>query len=521
MLAAFTASGWNVSTEPSMQSALIEEFTGIHCPNCPDGHAMATTLMNLHPRDVYTIAIHAGHYAEPTGRQPNFITSVGEAIHDHFKVSSYPSGTVSRQNVGAGLVIGRGQWAASCRTVSTTLSPVNLWTKCTYDEETRLVTLEVEGYLTENMEDPRLNVFMLQNEILGPQSGGQLGNDYPHRHMLRSRLTGDDFGDPIEVKTKGEYFSRTLTYTLPADIKEVEVDPRNVELLTFVTDGKDNVRKVSECRLETPGLEPLFIVSTSAPLLPISKNYGFDFVEMYINNHGGVPVTTADFDITLNGETKTYSWTGEVPAHTNQLVRIPLGGDWKDVVDSKDNQYAIRMTKANGREVETASVRGKFNEIATYPDELTVVIKTDMDAADNTWRILDENGETVKEFGPYENGVVNEYTEQVSLESGKVYCLEVTDSWGDGVCHPLGSLKMFDKGGKQVTQYKEIKDYGMRQFFRADATLGLDTAVSGEAVAVEYYDLAGRKISEPQSGVYVVRATMADGSVHTEKKVIF
>ena len=55
----------NVSTEPQNKKALIEEFTGINCGNCPDGHAIAAKLQLAQPENVYTIAIHAGHYAEP------------------------------------------------------------------------------------------------------------------------------------------------------------------------------------------------------------------------------------------------------------------------------------------------------------------------------------------------------------------------------------------------------------------------------------------------------------------------
>ncbi len=58
LLSATGASAWNVSTEPSMQSALIEEYTGIHCPNCPDGHAIAASLTSAHPEDGFTVAIH-------------------------------------------------------------------------------------------------------------------------------------------------------------------------------------------------------------------------------------------------------------------------------------------------------------------------------------------------------------------------------------------------------------------------------------------------------------------------------
>ena len=77
---------------------------------------------------------------------------------------------------------------------------------------------------------------------------------------------------------------------------------------------------------------------------------------------------------------------------------------------------------------------------------MTVKIKTDLDAADNTWRIIDCDGNVVKEFGPYPDGLVEEYTEQLSLEKGKIYGIEIFDCWGDGVRHR--ESEVFPGGGK-------------------------------------------------------------------------
>lgn len=517
---AASALAWHVGTEPTMQSALIEEFTGINCPNCPDGHRIATELMNLHPEEVHSIAIHAGYYADPGPGMPDFITDTGVAIHNHFDITGYPCGTISRQEFDGEFVINRGEWGSCCRTVVNTVSPVNLWSECAYDADTRVLTVNVEGYLTDNMTDPRLNVFMLQSEILSYQAGGQLGMEYPHRHMLRDRLSGDDFGDLIAEKSKGEYFKRTYTYTVPEAIKDVPVDVRNIEIICFVADGQDNVRKVSTCHPELTDAEPIFSVDTSNALIPIGKNWAFDYVEVYLNNHGTVDITEADFDITMNGDKVSVKWTGLVPGRTNQLIRVPLNGLWKDTYDGELNQYVIRMMKANGQDVETASIRGKFYEIAAYPDELTFKIQTDVDAADNTFRILDQQGNVVHEFGPYESGSAQEYTEQVKLEDGKIYCFEVADCWGDGIRHPLGYVKVLNNSGKQVVQYREIDGYGMRQFFRTDSSLGVDDVMVSGSVSVEYFDLSGRRVVEPAPGVYIERATMSDGTVVTAKKIV-
>lgn len=517
----FSAYAWNVTTEPTHTNAVIEEFTGIHCPNCPGGHKIAAELMTLNPEEVYTVAVHAGAFALPhISAEPNYITMIGLAIHDYFGINSYPTGIVNRLPVlDDNMQVGRNQWGSACREVFRKLSPVNLWAHSSYDPSTRIVTVEIEGYYTDDVTDPRMNVFMLQSEVVGPQSGGGLGNEYHHRHMLRARLTDSDFGDKIEAKSKGEYFSRTISYELPEQIEQIPIDPVNSEFLVFVTDGKENILQACATRPDTSALPQQLIVDTTAPLLPVETNYALNYLEVWIHNYGGIEVTDCDFDVTLNKYSRNVKWEGSIPAHSSKLVRLPLDEPWKDARDLENNEYSMRLLKANGTSVECAAIQGKFNELYVYPTDLTVKIKTDLEAADNTWRIIDEDGNIVKEFGPYPDGIAEEYIENVSLEDGKVYGLEIYDRWGDGICHPAGAIRFYD-GDRIVKQIREIRGYGFRQFFRADSSAGVEPVSDREEISVRYFDLSGRECIDPEKGVYVVRRTFSDGSVRIFKSII-
>lgn len=509
---------WNVQTTPTHRAALIEEFTGIHCPNCPDGHRVATMLSTLHPEDIHMVAIHAGGYSNPSQGEPDFRTPLGDALHEHFDIPYYPSAVISRTSRDDMMGIGRGDWGSACRDMINQMSPVNLWTSSEYDPATRTFKLNVEGYLTSDMKDPRLNVYLLQSEILGPQSGGLLGFEYPHRHMLRAALTDGFFGDPVEVKDQGEYFGREFNYVLPEAIGGVKTDAVNTEFLVFVTDGEDDVCQVSATRPDTSALPQALIAGYADAPITISKNHAFDFFEVMLQNNGGIALTSADFDVTINKETSVCRWEGEIPPHTNAIVRVPFGGLLKPTLDDDLTSYIIRMMKANGEDVETSSMRGTIQEVAEYPAEFSVVIKTDIDAADNTWRIYDEEGNVVYDFGPYANGESGEYTEDVKLEEGKIYCLEVFDAWGNGVCHPNGSVRLVGKDGKQITIYREIREYGIRQFFRTINVSGVD-AVSTEAevISTEYFDLTGRKLTHAPEGIHIQRRTLSDGTIITKK----
>lgn len=517
VMASTNAPAWNVSTGPTNRSALIEEFTGIQCQNCPDGHRVAANLMARHPEQVYSVAIHAGYFSEPHAQQPDFRTAVGTTVHDFFQITSYPCAVVNRMDLGSGTVLGRSYWGAACREATKLASPVNLWSESIYDDATRTLSVNVEGYFTADMDEARLNVFLLQSEIAGPQSGGQLGEEYPHRHMLRSSLAEDNFGDVIDNSKAGEYFTKSFTLTLPEKFEEIASDIVNTEVLVFVTDKAGEVCQVSATRPDTSALTQQLIVSYAAAPIAIDKNYAFDYVEAILFNHGGVEVTEAGFELTVNGNRKEYSWEGSVKPHSAELIKVPVGEAFRDVCEQEGNSYKLRLLTANKTEVETPSISGSFNEIVEYPTKLSMYIKTDLNAGDNNYRILDSDGEVVKEFGPFPEGEITEFTGDVELEDGKLYCLEVADAWGDGICHPLGNVKLYDAAGKQIAQYKEIRDNGMRQFFRATNPSGITDAAL-DVTCAEYYDVAGRRLSGASGkGVSIVRTLKADGSISVSK----
>ena len=63
----FAISQTFVSTTPENKNVILEEFTGITCVYCPDGHRIAQDLHDANPNDVFLINIHTGGYASPQG----------------------------------------------------------------------------------------------------------------------------------------------------------------------------------------------------------------------------------------------------------------------------------------------------------------------------------------------------------------------------------------------------------------------------------------------------------------------
>ena len=54
--------GYEVPTTLQKKNILLEEFTGISCGNCPQGHKVANALNIPQPESTFVIAVHAGSF---------------------------------------------------------------------------------------------------------------------------------------------------------------------------------------------------------------------------------------------------------------------------------------------------------------------------------------------------------------------------------------------------------------------------------------------------------------------------
>lgn len=119
----------------------------------------------------------------------------------------------------------------------------------------------------------------------------------------------------------------------------------------------------------------------------------------------------------------------------------------------------------------------------------------------------------MKEFGPYPAGEVSQATENITLDADKIYYIEVTDQWGDGLYTPMGYYTAHSSDGSLIEQMYDIPDFGVRTIFRtskeATGINGVTESVAGSNVTVYRLDgtmvYSGKRdgMSLP-AGAYVV-----------------
>lgn len=224
-----------VSTTPTPRNVVLEEFTGIKCGYCPDGHQIAKDIYNTYPGRVVLINIHAGSYAVPSAGQPDFRTPYGDNLASFGGVTGYPQGMVNRVPPGGSgaLAMGRNLWAANSGTIiNSGNSPVNVGLLSKWTEATRTINVRVELYFTSALTgNAKLNVVFMQSGVIGYQASG--GENYEHNHILREMITGQ-WGEEITETAQGKKVIKEYAYVVPA---EYPID--NCDVAAFVT-GADN-----------------------------------------------------------------------------------------------------------------------------------------------------------------------------------------------------------------------------------------------------------------------------------------
>jgi len=305
-----------VSTTPENKNVVLEEFTGIHCGYCPDGHLKGQQLHDANPGDVVLINIHSGSFAVPSAGEPDFRAPFGAAIDGQASVSGYPAGTVNRHlfstTQAGGTAMSRGDWASAAGQIFAQPSCVNVAAEASLNISTRVLTVDVEAYYTGNSTSNtnKINVVLLQNNVEGPQSGMTANptailpnGNYNHQHMFRHLLTGQ-WGDDITSTTTGSVYQNTYSYTIPADLNGVAYDLFNLEVAVFVSEGQQEILSGNMAdtmiHIVPPGVNLIDLSATTNMAMPTTLCDNSVTPEITVTNNCAIDVDTFEVSYTLN-----------------------------------------------------------------------------------------------------------------------------------------------------------------------------------------------------------------------------
>ncbi len=335
-----------VNINPENKNVVLEEFTGIYCGFCPDGHVVAQNIYNQNPADVVLINIHTGSYAAPNTGDPDFRTQFGSAIDGQANVGGYPAGTVNRHQFSmsqnGGTAMSRGDWSSASSQILNTPSYINVAAQSTIDISSRVLTVVVEAYYT-GTPTPfvanSINVALLQNNVAGPQSGaanynpsaiitGPWNPTYNHQHMLRHLITGQ-WGEtiPTSIMQANGFYTNTFTYTIPQDLNGIAYDLFNLEVAVFVAEGQQEIitgEMSTITHIVPPGINLIDLSASTNMMMPSSYCDNTLTPEITVSNNSTLPVDTFEVSYTLNNNTPvTQSVYTSLAAGASTTVSFP------------------------------------------------------------------------------------------------------------------------------------------------------------------------------------------------------
>jgi outer membrane protein Omp28/type IX secretion system substrate protein len=427
-----------VGTDPENKNVVLEEFTGIHCGFCPQGHAIGQALKDAHPDDVFLINIHAGGYAVPSGSEPDFRTPWGAAIDGQADVAGYPAGTVNRHlfpgwSQGSGTAMNRGQWTAASNIVMDEASYLNVGLEATIVTSTRQLVVEVEVYYTGDSPNAAnsLSVAILQDNIYGPQSGGGAGNNYKHMHMLRYLMTGQ-WGVEITETTEGSLYSNTFAYELPDYYNGVPVVLEDLEIVAFVTEESTQEiisgNHAPEITFVTSNNYDAAVTSVLVPQTYCSEELN---PVVDLKNYGEIALTSLEFTYSINGgDPATYSWTGNLAQLESEVVELPT----LEFIPTNNNNVSIECSLPNGEQDQLPQndyFNGSGEGSQNFPESINFGVKIDANPEYITWSIKSSDGTVIAEGGPYANNGFQ--ISPVAFPEDGCYELMLNDASGQGL----------------------------------------------------------------------------------------
>lgn len=447
-----------VSTSPENKKAILEEFTGIYCVYCPDGHVIATQILNENPGNAFVINIHQGSFANPSGNAPDFRTQWGNAIAGQSGLTGYPAATVNRHNfpgreqgAAGSTAMNRNFWKSSANQIIATPSYLNMAVEASIDIDTRELTVYVEAYYTGDSPQTTnfLNVALLQNNTKGPQTGGGQGNNYNHMHRLVDLITGQ-WGEEISSTTAGTVVTRTYTYTIPEDYRNISAILPDMEIVVFMTETHQGIISGNGAYPSLIGLD----YQNDAAIVNISNilpSCGNTIVpEFEFENRGENTISSMTFEYSVNnGTVHTYEWTGNLTSLRKEKVTLPeIEFDKQQM-----NDLLVSIVSENDQNPDNNNMNLTFADAATASSNtLTLTINTDNYGSETRWILRNSSNQAIQQGNGYGNNQT--YEVQVELPGDDCYSFRIIDVGSDGGA----SFTLKDQNGN--TLIESDGDYG-------------------------------------------------------------
>ena len=218
------------------KNVLVEEFTGVRCPNCPQGHVVIANIKTANPNRVLSVSLHPqnslGHpYSFST---QDFQNTKAQNLFDYLvQIGQEPAAGIDRKLFSGEsfILLDKSLWSNYVTQQLTQTTPVNLLLSKNYDSTNHELTVIAEMHYTQSItEENKLTLLLTESNIVSAQlNGWVIDTFYTHNDIMRDFIT-DTQGDAItQTREAGRVVRKVYKKVLDAAWK-----PENVKILAFV-----------------------------------------------------------------------------------------------------------------------------------------------------------------------------------------------------------------------------------------------------------------------------------------------
>lgn len=228
-----------VPDDQVVRKALIEDFTGHRCNNCPKASEEIKEIEQNSPGVSVAVAIHAGAAnfiaPDPPDYPTDFRTPEGDEMKDFFNVTYNPAGMVNRldyNSQGSHLKLYQ-SWPTEVANITSLPPPIDLLLSATYDSTSRQLQGEIASRFLLPLNDPlSISIWLCESKIVAPQKmpDNSRNPNYEHNNVFRESLNST-FGENLSSNggVTGDTIITSFNYFVPNSYNS-----KNCKLVTFV-----------------------------------------------------------------------------------------------------------------------------------------------------------------------------------------------------------------------------------------------------------------------------------------------
>ena len=183
---------------PGERKILVEEFTGVRCPNCPEGTLELENLKSIYGESLIIVSIHAGDFVFPYENSKfNFETQDGNRLLDVLgNPIGYPSAVINRKLFEGenSYQLFSSKWISLIGDESSISPGVALDAQIEFEVQNRRLSLELEIIPLQRFDHTLFLVVMIvEDNITDPQADRLhpegIVEEYVHNNVFRKMLT--------------------------------------------------------------------------------------------------------------------------------------------------------------------------------------------------------------------------------------------------------------------------------------------------------------------------------------------